>query len=73
MSEVKVKNIVEALAYKVKDIDLAKDGRNAIITVGDLGGAVTGFETFGSHLGDSDTTYYVCTCLLYTSPSPRDS
>ncbi len=26
-----------------------------------LGGAVTGFETFGSHLGDSDTTYYVCT------------
>ena len=26
-----------------------------------LGGAVTGFETFGSHLGDTDTTYYVCT------------
>ena len=26
-----------------------------------LGGAVTGFETFGSHLGDADTTYYVCT------------
>ena len=26
-----------------------------------LGGAVTGFETFGSHLGNADTTYYVCT------------
>ena len=26
-----------------------------------LGGAVTGFETFGSHLGNTDTTYYVCT------------
>ncbi len=30
MSEVAVKNIVEALAYKVKDIDLSHDGRNAI-------------------------------------------
>ena len=30
MSEVAVKNIVEALPYKVKDIGLAKDGRNAI-------------------------------------------
>ena len=26
-----------------------------------LGGAVTGFETFDSHLGNADTTYYVCT------------
>ena len=30
MSEVAVKNIVEALPYKIKDIGLAKDGRNAI-------------------------------------------
>tara|TARA_Y100001970_G_scaffold227232_1_gene281094 strand:- start:298 stop:1740 length:1443 start_codon:yes stop_codon:yes gene_type:complete len=30
MSEVAVKNIVEALPYKVKDIGLAQDGRNAI-------------------------------------------
>ena len=30
MSEVAVKNIVEAMQYKVKDIGLAKDGRNAI-------------------------------------------
>ena len=26
-----------------------------------LGGAVTGFETFASHLDNTDTTYYVCT------------
>ena len=30
MSEVAVKDIVEALPYKVKDISLAKDGRNSI-------------------------------------------
>ena len=30
MSEIAVKNIVEALPYKIKDIGLAKDGRNAI-------------------------------------------
>ena len=30
MSEVAVKNIVEALPYKIKDIGLSKDGRNAI-------------------------------------------
>ena len=30
MSEIAVKDIVEALPYKVKDITLAKDGRNAI-------------------------------------------
>ena len=30
MSEVAVKDIVEALPYKVKDINMAKDGRNAI-------------------------------------------
>ena len=30
MSEVAVKDIVEALPYKIKDIGLAKDGRNAI-------------------------------------------
>ena len=35
-----------------------------------LGGAVTGFETFGTGVGNSNTTYYAC--LLYTSPSPRD-
>ena len=31
-----------------------------------LGGAVTGFETFAAGIGNSNT------CLLYTSPSPRD-
>jgi adenosylhomocysteinase len=30
MSEVALKNIVETLPYKIKDIGLAKDGRNAI-------------------------------------------
>ena len=32
-----------------------------------LAGAVTGFETFVAGVGNSNT------CLLYTSPSPRDS
>ena len=35
-----------------------------------LAGASLGFETFVAGIGNSNTTYY--TCLLYTSPSPRD-
>ena len=35
-----------------------------------LEGAVTGIEPYGD--GHINTTYLV-TCLLYTSPSPRDS
>ena len=30
MPEVAVKNIIETLPYKIKDIDLSQDGRNAI-------------------------------------------
>ena len=36
-----------------------------------LAGAYVGFQTFASAVTDGDTVYY--TCLLYTSPSPRDS
>ena len=49
MSEIAVKNIVEVLPYKVKDITLAKDGRNAIeISEKEMPGLMATREKYGS-------------------------
>ena len=41
-----------------------------------LAGAASGFQSFVSGVGNSNTTFYTIEdangCLLYTSPSPRD-
>ena len=48
MSEIAVKSIVEALAYKVKDIDLSQDGRNAItISEKEMPGLMATREKYG--------------------------
>ncbi|MBE77335.1 MAG: adenosylhomocysteinase [Candidatus Marinimicrobia bacterium] len=49
MSEVAVKDIVEALPYKVKDINMAKDGRNAIgISEKEMPGLMVTRRKYGS-------------------------
>ena len=49
------------------DVDAVSDGEEVII-----GGIMEHIEQAGVHSGDSSCSIPPYTCLLYTSPSPRD-